>query len=198
MKFTGLPHLLVIAIFVLTSPLPARQSVSEDEATSSAQLDTYLDSRFEAEAGATEALLTGLAEAEVKSPAALETLLLSPRTAYPDPTKLIGEYTTHPIDCYHVDYSSKFVLYVPKDFDPKTPAPLVVVGHGGNSSMNAKRAMKVAQQYIRIYAPGLTQGSNAIIAAPASERGWGPIGYSLVFSTISKVKRMLPIDSNRI
>ncbi len=198
MRFICFPHLLAIAFFVFTSSLLAGQSASEGEATASVQLDAYLDSRFEAEAGATEALLTGLAEAEVQSPAALETLLLSPRTAYPDPPKLTGEYTTHPIDCYHVDYSSKFVLYVPKGFDPKTPAPLVVVGHGGNSSMNAKRAMKVAQQYIRIYAPGLTQGSNAIIAAPASERGWGPIGYSLVFSTISKVKRMLPVDSNRI
>jgi pimeloyl-ACP methyl ester carboxylesterase len=58
--------------------------------------------------------------------------------------------------------------------------------------------MQVAQQYIRIYAPGLTQTTNAIIAAPASERGWGFIGYSLIFSTISKVQRLLPIDPGRI
>ncbi|MDF1839295.1 MAG: alpha/beta hydrolase-fold protein, partial [Planctomycetota bacterium] len=68
----------------------------------------------------------------------------------------------------------------------------------GNSSMGAARAMQVAKQYIEIYSPGLTQNSNAIIAAPASERGWGPIGYSLIFSTISKVQRLLPIDPNRI
>ncbi len=198
MKSIRTPIVLAIAASVFVCPLFGQKATQKVVSSPATLLNAYLDSRFEAEAGASEALLTGLAGFGVESPAGLEALLLSPRAAYPDSAELISAYTTHSVDCYHVDYSSKFVLYVPKDFDPQAPAPLVVVGHGGNSSMSAERAMKVAQQYIRIYAPGLTQGTNAIIAAPASERGWGPIGYSLVFSTISKIKRMVPIDSNRI
>jgi pimeloyl-ACP methyl ester carboxylesterase len=161
-------------------------------------IENYIDSRFEAPENSTEELLVELEAAGIDTATKLESAIRSRRTSYPDASDWVGSYSVHGVDCYHVDYSSRFLMYVPKDFDPEKTYSLVVVGHGGNSSMSAERAFRVAKQYIEIYAPGICENMQAIVVAPASERGWGYIGYSLAFSTIAKVKRMVPIDPDQV
>ena len=183
----------VAALCFLAAPAAALPQDAVDSL-----VDAYIDSRFEAEGGATQKLLDALAEQGVDSALKIEAALREPRASYDGLKELSGQYTTLPVECYHVDYASEFVLYVPKDYDPSKAYSLVVVGHGGNSSMDAKRAMSTARQYINLYAPGVCKGMDALVIAPASERGWGPIGYSLIFSCIAKVKRMASIDPDRI
>ncbi len=186
---------------VLTAALfltPVAIGGAQDEDAVAALIDGYIDQRFEAPDGATEALLKALAQEGTESPEDIETALRSRRAAYADLSALAGKTTAHDVDCYHVDYATKFLMYVPKDYDPSKFYSVVVVGHGGNSSMSAGRAMGTAKQYLALYAPKVCATMDAIVIAPASERGWGPIGYSLCFSAISEVKRMVPVDPDRI
>lgn len=163
-----------------------------------ARIDAYIDARFDAPKGATAALLAELAGAGIKTPSQLEALLRAPRHAYPPADALIGRTTVHRVTCLHVDYSSKYHLYVPSKYEPGKPTPLVVVGHGGNSSMSPQRAERVAAMYLRAYAPILSKEIGAIVVAPHTSRGWGQIGNSLLLSTISAVQRQLNVDPDRI
>lgn len=174
------------------------QDTAQEAPAGAALVEAYFDTRHEARKGDTRKLLKALREVGINGPADLEALLRTPRQDLPPADKLVGRTTTHGIECEHVDYATEFFLHVPENIDLSAPVSLVFVGHGGNSSMSAERAKRVARQYIDAYAPGLTRTMNACIVAPASERGWGPIGYSLMFSTISKVRRMLPVDPDRI
>lgn len=162
------------------------------------RIDAYIDQRFDADEHATDKLLidlTDLGKADIDQ---LEKALRSRRAEYPDATQWKGKYTKHEVECLHVDYASTFWMYVPEDFDGTQPVPLVVVGHGGNSSMSPRRAEATADAYIKAYAPAMSEELGAIIVAPATSRGWGNIGNSLIFSTISKVQRMMPVDPDKI
>jgi len=163
-------------------------------------VDAYFDTRFTPQPEDTSRLLTALADAGITDSADVEAAIRAPRARYPVPLGLVGETTSHPVACAHVDYESDFFLYVDPDHAPgKGPLALVVVGHGGNSSMSEEYATKTARSYLDAYAPGLCESMGGVaVVAPVSERGWGPIGYSLVFSTIDEVSRMLPIDPDRI
>lgn len=161
-------------------------------------IDAYLDARCEGTAEATGALLAALTAAGHGTPAAIEALLRAPRPVYPDVTDQVGKTTVHDVACYHVDYESKYHLFVPKDYTHGTAAPLVVVGHGGNSSMTPERAGRTAEMYLRMYAPVLARELSALVVAPHSGRGWGHIGNSLVLSTIADVQRRFRIDPDRI
>lgn len=181
----------------LTSGLFAQETDAES-GFSSLHLDDYVDSRFEAGDDATLQLIQLGEKSGTENALEWESRIRQRRASYPDASKWVGKYSTHFVECYHVDYSSRFLMYLPDDYDPNETYSLVVVGHGGNSSMSASRAYNVARQYIQLYAPEVTSSMKAIVVAPASERGWGPIGYSLVFSTISQVKKMVPIDPDRV
>lgn len=187
-----------IALAFALTVLPRTVAAPQGDEAIAALVDAYIDLRFEAPDGATESLLGALAEEGVRSAEDIEAALRSRRAEYPDLKDLVGKTTTHDVDCYHVDYSSKFVMYVPENYDATKFYTLVVVGHGGNSSMSDSRAMGTARQYLALYAPKICSTIDAIVVAPASGRGWGPIGYSLCFSTISRVQRMAPIDPDRI
>lgn len=192
-------HLAAAALLGYLTPAFAQES-QESQAPLPRLVDAYLDAR-ETELvsrKATDKLLAELAARGQSSPAQIEALLRAPRHAYPDTTELVGKATTHDVTCFHVDYSSKIRLYVPKDYDPKKATPLVVVGHGGNSSMSPQRAAGVARMYLRAYAPILAKELSAIVVAPDTTRGWGQIGNSLILSTISKLQRQFHIDPDRI
>lgn len=163
-----------------------------------AAIDAYIDARFDGPAGATPALLADLAKAGIRDAAAIEALLRAPRHAYPDTTDCLGKVTEHPVTCYHVDYTTKYLLYVPKTYRSDHPTALVVVGHGGNSSMSPERARSVAASYLQAYAPTFAKDLDAIVVAPESGRGWGHIGNSLILSTISDLQRRFCIDPDRI
>ena len=162
------------------------------------KIDSYIDARFESPVGSTRKLLKELETAGLKSLTDLARALRAPRASYPDSAKLVGKYTKHSVKCYHVDYQSNFLLFVPENYKPGKRVPLVVVGHGGNSSMNSRIAEATANAYLKIYSPAIGKNLGAIVVAPVSERGWGHIGNSLIFSTISKLTRMFSIDPDRI
>lgn len=196
---TMLRTLLTRAALVLGgSAIALAQEAALPAASLDALVDAFVDARFEAPKNATQELLDALKARGISTASALEELLRGRRASYPDLAERRGKYTLHPVECYYVDYASNFWMYVPQDYDPTRAYSLVVVGHGGNSSMSAARAERTAEQYLKLYAPGVCSAIDAIVVAPCSERGWGPIGYSLVFSTISAVKRMAPIDPDRI
>ncbi|MCA8969602.1 MAG: prolyl oligopeptidase family serine peptidase [Planctomycetes bacterium] len=161
-------------------------------------IDAYIDARYDGDAKDTAALLDRLKRAGRSDPEAIEALLRAPRHTYPSADDLVGKTTVHEVSCVHVDYASEYLLFVPATYAHETATPLVVVGHGGNSSMPAERAKRVAESYLNAYAPALSKAMGAIVVAPASSRGWGHIGNSLILSTISDVQRRLHVDPDRI
>lgn len=161
-------------------------------------VDTFIDLRHDAPPTAIQDLLKKLERNGVEDMQTLEAVLRAPRASYPNADSLVGKYTTHVVSCLHVDYSSSILLYVPRNYRPDKASSLVIVGHGGNSSMSETRAVATAKAYLQIYAPPIARDLNAIVVAPASTRGWGHIGNSLILSTISKLQRMFPIDPDRI
>ncbi|MFN3241708.1 MAG: alpha/beta hydrolase-fold protein [Planctomycetota bacterium] len=162
------------------------------------RIDRYLDRKAEGTRAETEGLLAALGRDGHAGPAAIEALLRAPRSSYPDASALLGKTTVHDVSCYHVDHTAKYRLFVPKDYRDDRPTPLVLVAHGGNSSMSAARAARTAQSYLRAYAPTLSRELGAIVVAPDTTRGWGQIGNSLALSTISDLKRRLNIDPDRV
>lgn len=187
------PLSLLATAAALFASLPA-----QDPAHLDTLLDAYLDRRCEAPPESTEQLLAALKEHGVTTAAELEVLLRAPRASYPDPTPLRGKVTEHAVDCYHVDYSSRFRLFVPADYRADRATPLVVVAHGGNSSMSPERAAQVSAMYLQLYAPAMAKELGAIVVSPDTGRGWGHIGNSLALSTISSVQRLLNVDPDRI
>lgn len=193
-----LPVMLCVMLFSVGMLCP--RALAQDKPLSAKQrLDSYFDERYETDADATEKLLQVLEDQhDVSTAEELEALLRSNRASYPDAADWVGKTTKHAVVCDHVSYESAFLMFVPDSYDPAKPAPLVVVGHGGNSSMSEARATSVADMYLRAYAPIVSRELDAIVVAPVSTRGWGHIGNSLILSTISNVKRMLAIDPDRI
>lgn len=188
-----LPALCALPIASAQQPERAKPGPS-----SAAQIDAYIDLRDEAGPEAEQALILAMGKARVIDAASVESMLRAPRHSYPDVSELLGKTTTHDVACYHVDHASKYRLYVPESYDPKRATPLVVVGHGGNSSMSPQRAGNTAKMYLRAYAPILARELGAIVVAPDTTRGWGHIGNSLILSTISDLKRRFQIDPDRI
>ncbi len=179
-------------------------------------IDDFIDLRFEAPAGATEALVERIAAAGL-SVADVEALLRQGRASYPAaPQRLVavGEYVddaTKPdgydwvppfesaaLDCYNYDYSTVYYIYVPTSYRPDRATPLVYVGHGGNSAMTDERARIVAELYLDFYYQHLGEEMGAIVVAPATSRGWGAVGNSIILSTLSKVSRDYNIDPERV
>lgn len=189
----------IFFIFVLVIFIPDNQLVGQnsDEKKWSKLVDQYIDQRYEGTAADTKKIVAQFNKAGVTQLEDLEKELRSPRANYPDIIAWVGKISVHKIDCQHVDYSSRYFLYLPKDIDLTKPVGLVVVGHGGNSSMSVKRAEQTAAMYLQAYRK-LADRMKVAMVAPASGRGWGQIGNSLIFSSISKIQRALPIDPDRI
>ncbi|NNE90898.1 MAG: hypothetical protein HKN23_04565 [Verrucomicrobiales bacterium] len=160
-------------------------------------IDEYIDQRFEAPAEATAALLEELRKAGMKNAEQLEDAIRAPRASYPEFPDLKGQMMTMAVECYHVDYKTRTFLLGSPDLDLEKPVSLVVVGHGGNSSMTPQRAEATAEMYLKAYAP-ILKDWNAVLVVPSSSRGWGHIGNSLILSSISQVSRMIPVDPDRI
>ena len=167
-----------------------------DTAAMRLAIDAYIDQRFEAPATATDDLIALIDKGQFTLDE-IEAVLRGPRAAYAAPAGKLGQIGQFDITCYHVDYSSIAYLKVPTTYDAARPTPLIIVGHGGNSSMSADYARSTALDYIKAY-NGLGKAMNAILVAPATERGWSPIGDSLILSSISKLQRDYNVDPERI
>ncbi len=161
-------------------------------------IDAYLDQRHDGPTDATEVLVKRLDDQGFTA-TEVEAILRAGRASYPAPgVPLGGSATKLPIDCYHVVYSSTYYLYVPTTYDASQATPLIVVGHGGNSSMTQDEAESTALSYIQAYKKLGSGELHAILVAPATTVGWSPAGDSLIESTISKVSRDYHIDPDRV
>lgn len=160
-------------------------------------LDAYLDKRWLPEAEkATQELLARVREAKLNEDD-VERMLRSGRSHY-ERAKTQGKLVLiRNLQCEHVDYVTSFLLYVPKSYDPAKAAPLLLVGHGGNSAMSADYAVRASLSGMLPWLPAVEKDA-FILAAPQSERGWGPIGNSILLSLISRLQRPLNIDPDRI
>lgn len=183
---------LALLLITASSPAPA-QDPSPPQA-----LDAWLDQRWAAAPASTKALL-GRFAASGLGVEAVEELLRAGRARYPAPGIRPGAFSQrlYPLRCDHVDYSTQYLLYVPRRYDPKRPSGLLLVAHGGNGAMLLLRAGQAALggtfPWIRE-----AERHNWIVAAPLTQRGWGQIGNSVVFSLISKLQRDYHIDPDRI
>ena len=173
------------------------QRLNGQQEKSASWIDTYIDLRYAAQESDTKELLNNLKQVGIDKPSELEKVLRRKRAQYTDVTNWLGKVSVHAVTCQHVDYSSRYFLYVPKTIDLQKQNPLVIVGHGGNSSMSVARAEATAKGYLQAYRKVADQ-MKAILVAPASTRGWGQIGNSLMLSTLSRIQRDLPVDPDRI
>lgn len=181
--------MLYATILTLSIFLPA-PSVEE-------RVDAYLNHRFEQTAEKTAALVKEFEKEGVSIEAVEKAIASGPqKLATPDHPK--GEIVANvPMQCDHVDYKTSYYLYVPKSLPEGKPTGLIVVGHGGNGAMSQSYANRTAAAYIADW-PGQAERLGYIAVAPLTERGWGWIGDSIVFSAISQLSRQYRIDPNRI
>ncbi len=188
---------LAVGLAACVSSPSKPATLPPDAAEASAKLDRYIDQRFAATAADT-AELVAYFEAHGQDATAVEALLRGQRASYPVLAWTPGTLSSaNPIECFHVDYASVYYAYVPTTRVASKASPVLVVGHGGNSSMSATYARETALSYLKAYRP-LADKLGAVLVAPASERGWSPIGDSLIISTLSDLQRRLWIDADRI
>lgn len=181
------------------SPAEPTPAPRDAKAAIRRSLDAYLDRRWlpdEEADRATREILDVLRKAGC-SPADVEGMLRAGRSSYEAPPPLGKLVMVQGLACEHVDYETSFFLFVPESYDPKEPAPLLLVGHGGNSAMSVEYATQAALSGTIPWLP-VVRSKRMVLAAPLSERGWGPIGYSILLSLISRVGRWLHIDPDRI
>jgi pimeloyl-ACP methyl ester carboxylesterase len=114
-----------------------------------------------------------------------------------EPPQARGRVSEVPIRCEHVDYETIYYVYVPKTYDPLKPTSLVLVGHGGNGAMQKWRARQTAKSYLSVWHTA-AERHGFIAVAPATERGWGAIGNSLLVSTINQIRAGYRINPDRV
>jgi hypothetical protein len=158
-------------------------------------LDDWMDSRWSGQSPQSLIQAINTAGLDVSD---VEKMLLNGRSLYPDPSDPLGEIVTGKlIDAEHVNYSSEYLIYVPTSYNETVQAPLVIYGHGGSVC----RPLSLGRDNA-IYAMGLWRNyaeiTGSVLIAPLTERGWGGIGYSVLFSVLSEVQRNYNIDPNRI
>ena len=207
-----------VALIVLSLAIFAffHQAAAADDAELRKALDAYIDGRWlpESEADkATEEIVKKIKDADC-SIEKVEELLRMGRATYGEVKakgKMLnlqfknkdgkaGQTLQLPLlelQCEHVDYSTSFFLIVPKSYKPSKPAPLLIIGHGGNSAMSAEYATQATLGGTLPWLP-IAQRHGMIVVAPLSERGWGGIGYSIIFSLLSWTQRQFNIDPDRI
>ncbi len=160
-------------------------------------LDAWLDRRYERSAPI-EPLLemfsrAGLGIAEVES------MLRGGRANYPEAPQKAGALTEGlALDCLHVDHSVNYHIYVPGDYDSARAWPMVVVAHGGSAGRDLEFGSEAAIHSIDPFWIEEAGRHGLILVAPITDRGWGAIGYSILFSTISKVTRDYHVDPDRV
>ncbi|MEL7530683.1 MAG: alpha/beta hydrolase-fold protein [Bacteroidota bacterium] len=106
-------------------------------------------------------------------------------------------YADLPLRCRQLNYESEYCLYVPTHYDPSQANPLLLVGHGGNGNMPQKQARMAAYIGLEDWLT-IAEEKGWILAAPLTQRGWGVIGYAVLFSLLSKLQRQFYIDPDRI
>jgi hypothetical protein len=183
-----------------TTPAAAKGAASSNAiAAIRKAVDQYLDRRWEPKTAAeksTSELAAKIREAGLALPD-VERLLRGGRSQYPAAPPRKQLLMVKGLVCDHVDYTTSFFLYVPASYKATNPAPLLLVGHGGNSAMSADYATQAALSGLMMWLP-VVEKEGIVLAAPLSERGWGAIGNSILVSLISHLQRQLRLDPDRV
>lgn len=170
---------------------------SQPSAKLAAAVDAYLDARWSPPADATQKLVRQLAAEKVDA-AGLERLLRAGRASYPQPpaqrSRILGPL---PLPLEHVDHETAYLLYVPKSYDPTKPTPLLVVGHGGSAGRDLAFGARAAHGGLEPWL-ATAEKQGFLVVAPLTDRGWGSIGNSVLFSAITKVCTQFLVDPDRI
>jgi pimeloyl-ACP methyl ester carboxylesterase len=143
------------------------------------------------------ALLNQLREAKVGCAELEELIQLGPPLTENNPFQPGKLYEGVPLSCFHLNYRTHFLLYLPSNYQASQRWPLMLIGHGGNSRMPGVQAKMAAMGGLRVWLH-LAEKHGYILAAPLTERGWAGIGYSVIFSLLSRLQRTLSIDADRI
>ncbi|MEM6345655.1 MAG: alpha/beta hydrolase-fold protein [Bacteroidota bacterium] len=106
-------------------------------------------------------------------------------------------YGDLPLRCRQVNYETEYFLYVPTRYAPSQATPLLLVGHGGNGNMAHQQARLAAYGGLEAWL-AIAEEKGWILAAPLTQRGWGVMGYAVLFSLLSKLQRQFYIDPDRI
>ena len=162
-----------------------------------AALDDWLDHPFEP-AAPVEPLLGRLTAAGLDT-VGVEALLRSGRAVYPPLPCRPGETSPRlPLTCDHIDHAAGFLVYVPSTYDPTIAWPLVVIGHGGSSARDLDFGGRAARGAMTPDWCDAAERFGLLLLAPLSDRGWGAIGNSIMFSAISRMTRSCHVNPDRI
>ncbi len=160
-------------------------------------LDDWLDRRFE-HAAPVEPLLGTLAAAGLDI-AGVEALLRGGRAHYPEPSRPRGVLSGRmELECDHVDHRVQCMVYLPRAYDPLRPWPLVVIGHGGSAARDLEFGAHAARGGMEPFWYEAAEAFGLILVAPLTDRGWGAIGNSILFSAISRATRDYHVDPDHI
>ena len=160
-------------------------------------LDDWLDQRFEHSAPL-EPLLEPLAAAGLDA-VGVEALLREGRSRYPEPSHPRGLLSKRmELECDHVDHRVQYMAYLPRGYDPLSRWPLVVIGHGGSVARDLEFGAWAARGGMEPFWCEAAEAYGLILVAPLTDRGWGAIGNSILFSAISRATREYHVDPDRI
>ncbi len=161
-----------------------------------AAVDAFVLDRWSG--AAPDPLVAKLVAANVDA-AGLEAILRAGRPAYPPVAEPRGELSARlPIASEHVDHAAEHFVYVPKSYDPATPTPLLVVGHGGSAGRDLAFGARAARSGLRPFWLDAAEKHGFLIVAPLTDRGWMQIGTSLLFAAVSRMQRDFHVDPDRI
>jgi hypothetical protein len=121
------------------------------------------------------------------------------RARYPEPTHgrgaLAGPFA---LDCDHLDHAAAYLAYLPRGYEAERAWPLVVVGHGGSATRDLEFGEWAARGAIDPHWLEAAEEFGLVLLAPLTDRGWGAIGYSILFSAISRATRDYHVDPDRV
>jgi pimeloyl-ACP methyl ester carboxylesterase len=162
-----------------------------------AALDDWLDRRFE-HATPVERLLETLSRAGLEA-AGIESMLRAGRASYPRLPCRRGEIAgPFPLPCDHVDHEVAYLVYLPSTYDHAALWPLVVIGHGGSAARDLEFGEWAARGGMEPFWCEAAERFGPLLLAPLTDRGWGAIGNSILFSAISRMTRAFHVDPDRI
>jgi poly(3-hydroxybutyrate) depolymerase len=159
-------------------------------------LDGWIDQRWERTP--VEPLLEVLREAQLDL-AEVETRLRAGKLSPSEPPQPRGKLTRDlPLKLEHLDHQTRYLIYVPRAYSAQKQWPLVIVGHGGSSARDLAFGEAAAMKGLQPHWIEAAEKFGLIVLAPLTDRGWGAIGNSILFSAISKVTREYRVDPDRL